>query len=241
MSLWKQILNFILPPRCAICGKVLEIDKGICDNCVSKIEFINTAICYRCGNPLLEGKTSSKKHLLCGNCIKKPNKLFRYSRSAYSYDDFSKKLILDFKFYDKTDLASLLAKIIYVAGKDIFAAGIDIIVPVPLHYTRLLYRRYNQSSLLAKELGRITGIKVEYDAIIKNKRTRPQVECSGTERLSNLKGAFYIKKPQVLQNKRVLLIDDILTTGSTLNECAKAIKKAKPKSIDNLTIARVLS
>ena len=241
MSLWKQILNFILPPRCAICGKVLEIDKGICDNCIAKIEFINTAICYRCGNPLLDGETSSKKHLLCGNCIKKPNKLFRYSRSAYSYDDFSKKLILDFKFYDKTDLASLLAKIIYVAGKDIFAAGVDVIVPVPLHYTRLLYRRYNQSSLLAKELGRITGIKVEYNAIVKNKKTRPQVECSGTERLSNLKGAFYIKKPQVLQDKRVLLIDDILTTGSTLNECAKAIKKAKPKSIDNLTIARVLS
>ena len=135
----------------------------------------------------------------------------------------------------------MLAKIIYVAGKDIFAAGVDVIVPVPLHYTRLLYRRYNQSSLLAKELGHITGIKVEYDAIVKNKKTRPQVECSGTERMSNLKGAFCVKKPQVLQNKRVLLIDDILTTGSTLNECAKVIKKAKPKSIDNLTIARVLS
>lgn len=239
MSFFKDIINFILPPRCACCGKVLDVDKGLCDNCIEQIEFINGAICYKCGQPL-EAPNEQKGHLLCGSCVKPSRNIFRFSRSAYFYDDFSKRLILDFKFHDRTDLASLLAKIIYVAGKDIFSAGVDVIVPVPLHYTRLLKRRYNQSALLAKELGRLTGIRVDYDAVVKSKMTRPQVECSGAERLKNVKGAFTLKKPKHLQNKRVLLVDDVLTTGSTLKECALVIKQANPKSIDNLTIARAL-
>ena len=240
MSLLQSILNFILPPRCAICGKTLDCDKGLCESCISQIEFLKSPLCYHCGHPLNEITERPSKKILCGKCLKAKNKLFRFSRSAYSYDDFSKKLILDFKFYDKTDIASLLAKMMYVAGKDIFAAGVDVIIPVPLHYTRFIRRRYNQSALLAKELGRLTGIKVEYNAVIKNKRTRPQVECSGSERLKNVKGAFAIKHSASLTGKRVLLVDDVLTTGSTLKECATTIKKAKPKSIDCLTVARAM-
>ncbi len=239
MSFFKDILNFILPPRCAVCGKVMDENKGLCDGCIDKIEFLSGTICHRCGQPLGEA-VSESKHLLCGECHRKRRNIFRLSRSAYIYDDFSKKLILDFKFHDRTDLSSLLAKMMYVAGKDIFAAGIDVIVPVPLHYTRFWKRRYNQSALLAKELARLTGIQVAYDAVIKTKRTKPQAELSGAERLKNVKGAFCAKHPKALQGKRVLLIDDVLTTGTTLKECALAIRQAHPKSIDSLTIARVL-
>ena len=160
-----------------------------------------------------------------------------------SYDSIAQKLILNLKFHDRTDLASVLAKMMYVAGKDIFASGVDVIIPVPLHYTRILKRKYNQSALLAKELGRLTGIKVCYDVLTKSRMTRPQVECSGFERLNNVKGAFLLKNSEKIKGKRVLLIDDVLTTGSTIKECkecALAIKKAHPKSIDNLTIARVV-
>ncbi len=239
MSFFKDILNIILPPRCAVCGKVMIEDKGLCDSCISQIEFLSGAVCQRCGQPL--GETiSDGKHLLCGACHRRRRHIFRLSRSAYVYDDFSKKLILDFKFHDRTDLSSLLAKMMYVAGKDIFSAGVDVIVPVPLHYTRLWKRRYNQSALLAKELSRLTGIKVAYDAVVKIKMTRPQAELSGAERLKNVKGVFCAKYPEYLQGKRVLLIDDVLTTGTTLKECALAIRQAKPKSIDSLTIARVI-
>ena len=239
MNFWQNIINLILPPRCAICGKVLNKDKGICDDCIIKFDFINDSVCYYCGQPF--GNLSDRHgHQVCASCLHRRPHLFRFSRSAFGYDDFSKKLILDFKFYDRTDLASLLAKMLYVAGQDIFAAGVDVIIPVPLHYTRLLKRRYNQSAMLAKELGRLTGIDVCYDAVIKTKMTRPQVECSGSERLVNLKNAFAVKHPEKISGRRVLLIDDVLTTGATLSECGRIIRKAKPKSLDNLTLARAL-
>ena len=242
MSFIKDIINFILPPRCYMCEKVLDEDKGICDECISKIEFLNKTVCYKCGAPLFEQESNENKKILCGNCLRHKNKImFRMIRSAFLYDEFSKKLILDFKFYDKTDLAPFLAKMLYVVGKDVFAEGIDIIIPVPLHYTRLLKRRYNQSSLLAKELGNITNIEVDYKNLIKRKKTKAQVECNVNERLINLKDAFSLKYPEKLKGKKVLLIDDVLTTGSTLNECAKAIKSAKPKSIYSLTLSRSIS
>ena len=239
MSFLSDIINFILPPRCYICGKILDEDKGICDECISKIEFLNKAICYKCGAPLFEQENKENKKILCGNCLKHKNKIiFQMMRSSCVYDEFSKKLILDFKFYDKTDLAPVLAKMLFVAGKDIFAEGIDIILPVPLHYTRLLKRRYNQSALLAKELGKLANIGVDYKNLIKRKKTKAQVDCSGNERLTNLKDAFCIKYPEKLRGKKILLIDDVLTTGATLNECAKAIKSANPKSICALTVSR---
>ena len=241
MSFIKDIINFILPPRCLLCGKVLDEDKGLCDDCISQIEFLNQAICCRCGHPLLDVSEKSSDKLICGNCLKSKNHIpFRMLRSAYVYDDFSKKLILDLKFYDKTDLAPLLAKMMYVAGKDIFASNIDLIIPVPLHYTRLIRRRYNQSALLAKELGKLTNIKVDYKTFIKRRKTKPQVDCSGKERLTNVKNSFYVKDFDKIKGKRILLVDDVLTTGSTLNECAKAIKQAKPKSIDGLTVSRAV-
>ena len=126
-----------------------------------------------------------------------------------------------------------------MAGKDIWRAGVDVLIPVPLHYTRLIKRRYNQSALLAKELSKITGVPVEYSALVKHKRTRPQVEFSGRRRKHNLRGAFKLKYAERSKGKKIVLIDDVLTTGSTLKECAKALQVGAPESIDLLTVARV--
>lgn len=239
MSFFKDILNFILPPRCVLCGKILKEDKGFCDDCINKISFINGAVCHCCGQPLGEPEIEGKR-LLCGKCVKSRKKIFRMLQSACAYDEISKKLVVDFKFHDKTDLASLLAKMMYVAGKDIFSAGIDVIIPVPLHRGRLLRRRYNQSALLAKEIGKLSGIKVDYESFIKKRGTKPQVDCNGEERLRNLQGAFFVKTSCNITGKRILLVDDVLTTGATLKECAMALNSAAPKSIDALTLARVL-
>lgn len=238
IKIWKNLVNFILPPRCVMCGKILAVDKGICDDCINEIEFLKPPVCYHCGQPLGDVVQTHSNKMLCGNCIKKKRHIFRFLRSAFVYDDFSKKIILDYKFYDHTDLAPLLAKMLYVAGDEIFKNGVDVIIPVPLHYTRLLKRKYNQSALLANELSLLTNIKVENFVLHKNKRTKPQVECSGTDRLNNLKGAFIIKNADLIKGKRVLLIDDVLTTGATLKECALVLKRAGAKSVDGLTVAR---
>ena len=112
-------------------------------------------------------------------------------------------------------------------------------MPVPLHYTRLVKRRYNQSALLARELGRYTGLPVDCFSLVRHRKTRPQVEFSGFERVRNVKNAFSVPHPEKLAGKRVVLIDDVLTTGSTLKECAAALKKAGVRSVDALTVARV--
>ena len=122
---------------------------------------------------------------------------------------------------------------------DIFDEGVDLIVPIPLHFTRLIKRRYNQAALIATELGKLTGIKVDCTSVVRHKRTKPQVQFSGHARISNVKGAFSVKHPEKLKGKRIVLIDDVMTTGSTLKECALAMKKAGAKSVDTLTIARV--
>ena len=134
--------------------------------------------------------------MLCASCLRKKRFPFRLSRSALCYDEASKNLILAFKFMDRTENARLLAAMLKVAGEDIFKAGVDVIVPVPLHYTRL-------------------------------------------ERVRNVKYAFSVPHPEKLAGKRVVLIDDVLTTGSTLKECAAALKKAGVRSVDALTVARV--
>lgn len=237
MSFWTDILNYLLPPRCLKCGKVLTEDSGLCSDCFNEISFISQPYCRKCGHPFEDAPAN--KQMLCGNCLKKKSSPFRLSRSAFRYDEASKPLVLSFKFQDKTENAVVLAKMMYVAGHDIWEQGVDIIVPIPLHYARLIKRRYNQASLLAKQLEKLSKIKVDYDSVVRHKHTRPQVEFSGHQRVKNVHGVFSVKHPEKLKGKRVLLIDDIMTTGSTLKECAIAMKKAGAKSVDTLTVARV--
>lgn len=239
MSLWADILNFILPPRCLKCGKILKENTGLCAECFNEINFITRPYCRKCGHPL-ETEVSDDSMMLCGSCLKKRRSPFRLSRSAFAYDESSKGLIIGFKFNDKTENAKFLAQTMFVAGEDIFKTGVDVIVPVPLHLTRLINRRYNQSALLAGQLAKLSGCAVDCTSFIKHRRTRPQVELTGMARVRNVRDAFSVRNPEKIRGKRVLLVDDVLTTGSTLKECAQALKKAGAKSVDTLTAARVL-
>lgn len=236
MNKWLSILvNAILPPRCLHCGKITSNDDSLCADCFDKITFITHPYCIHCGTPLLD---KSIGDLYCANCLTKKDNL-RYCRSAVIYDDFSKKLILDFKFFDHIENKKLLSNWMIFAGKDIFDAGVDLIIPIPLHHLRLFKRKYNQSAILSAEISKMTNIKADYKSFIKIKSTQPQSECSGKKRITNIKKAFLVKFPENIKGKRILLIDDVYTTGSTLRECAKELKKAGAKSVDALTIAKV--
>ena len=238
MSILKDILNFLLPPRCINCGKIVSDENGLCADCFNEITFISEPFCKCCGLPFAD-VSGVNKNMLCPMCIKDNKKLFRYSRSAIKYETLSKNMILAFKFMDKTENAKVFAKWIQIAGKDIFSAGADVLIPVPLHYKRLVKRRYNQSALLATELGKLSSVPTDFKSLIKHKSTKPQVSYSGKARIKNIKGAFMVKYPENIKNKRVVLIDDVQTTGSTLKECAKVLLQAGAKSVDFLTVARV--
>lgn len=236
-NILKSILNLLLPPRCCRCGKTVVSEHTLCEKCFNQINFISAPYCKLCGMPF-ENETDANLNLVCAHCASK-KKVTRMDRSAMFYDDFSKKLILDFKFYGHTQNAKILAKWLYLAGADIFYAGVDLIMPVPLSYRRLLRRGYNQSAVLARLLSKQTGIKADVLTLKKTKHTVPQSSLLGKARLKNVKNVFKLQNEEKVKGKRILLIDDVLTTGATLNECAKVLKKAGALSVDTLTVARV--
>ncbi|MBP5399945.1 MAG: ComF family protein [Alphaproteobacteria bacterium] len=237
-KLIENIINFLFPYQCLRCGKILNSAGYLCDQCIEEISFIKPPYCYKCGHPLQEENIHEK--MLCAGCLKNKRTFYRLSRSAVIYDNSSKNLILAFKFFDQTENANLLAAMLKIAGKDIFSEGADLIVPVPLHYTRLIKRKYNQSALLAQKLSEMTAIPHNNLTLIRSRKTKPQVEVSGKERLTNVKNAFKVKNQKLIKGKRIILLDDIMTTGSTVKECALVLKKAGAKSVDILTIARTV-
>ena len=238
LSFFSKIVDFVLPNRCLSCGKIINTNGALCQECFSKITFISEPYCSICGIPL--AKTISDGEHCCITCLEtKKRGYIRRSRSCVIYDEFSKKIILDFKFFDHIENKKLLVNWLNIAGKDIFENDIDLIIPVPLHFTRMLKRKYNQSAILANELAKLHGIDVNHKCLKKQKSTLPQVKCSGKERKQNVKGSFCVIDVNIVKGKHIVLIDDVYTTGATLLECAKVLKKAGAKSVDALTVARV--
>lgn len=234
----KKIIDAILPPRCLMCGGIVNSDNSLCNECFSKVNFVSRPYCRHCGVPF--AKSVSDGEALCIHCLNpKNNDKFRLLRFAVEYDEFSKKAILDFKFLDHVENRKLLTNWLNMAGNDIFDSGVDLIIPVPLHFTRLVKRKYNQSAILAKELSKIRNISVDYKSLKRKRMTIPQVLCSGKERLKNVKNAFEVVNAENIKGKRIVLIDDVYTTGATLRECAVVLLKSGAKSVDALTIARV--
>jgi len=239
MSWYSGLINVLLPPRCIKCGKILSERNGLCPECFNKINFISEPFCYHCGRPFHnEIQTNAANRYFCGACLKHKHPLFELQRSAFIYDSNSKELILDFKFNDQTSSAEPLTKMLWSAGRDIWQENPDLLIPVPIHKLRLLKRRYNQAALLAKYLSQLTNIPVDYCSLIRHENTVPQVSLSRNDRRKNLKKAFSLKYPERICGKNIVLIDDVETTGSTLSECAKVLKRHKAGKIYALTVAR---
>ncbi len=234
--LFQKFLNLILPPRCPYCGEIVCLPDALCEDCFNKIEFISAPYCHICGAPF-ENEKDANISRVCADCAAH-KKITRFNRSAVIYDDFFKSGLHRFKFHDQIFFSKLYAKWLKTGGEDIFKNGVDLIVPVPLSYQRLFKRRYNQSALLAKELSKLVCVPVDLNCLKKVKNTKPQSSLSEKQRLKNLKNAFEIKDKFSVCDKRIVLVDDVMTTGATLFECAKVLIKAGAKSVDTLTIAR---
>jgi len=234
----KQIENFILPPHCVVCKKLLCDENGFCGECFKKLSVISSPYCKICGRPFV-GEVLGEA--LCGEClISLPS--YDAMRSAFVYDEASSRLVSGFKYADQLHLLKPLARQLARISTD-FLDDVEVIVPVPLHYWRLVQRRYNQSALLAKELAKITSRSYAPELLTRLRFTTPQVGLKRSLRKVNVKGAFGVKVAQqkLVAGKRVLLVDDVVTTGATIEECVKALKNAGASKVYVATIARTFT
>ena len=234
-TVYRIVLDFIVPPLCPICKKRVLSTHGLCSECFAKIHFICRPYCEICGKPF---EFDIPEETRCGACCKK-NQIFTKARSAFIYDSFSSKLILPFKHSDHLELTPLLTNLLYHAGTDLFKET-DLIIGVPLHRFRYIKRKYNQADVLAKTLAKKTTIPYHPHILIRKRATISQGHMKAAERKRNVTGAFSIKNHSAIKGKNILIIDDVFTTGATLNECTKILLKNGAAKVFVLTLARVV-
>jgi len=237
-SVTHAVLNTLLPPACLACDTLVDAEGQFCIRCFMRTNFVSAPFCRRCGVPLPYATAAGA----LGGCLKceaaPPS--YATARAALRYDEASQALILPFKYADRTELARGLALLMSRAGGHLLAAA-DILVPVPLHATRLRARRYNQSALLATALGRIAGRAVGRDVLVRVKETAPLAKMGLPARQAELQDAIAVRlgRGMVIVGKNVLLVDDVMTSGTTAEACATALLAAGALRVDVLTAARV--
>lgn len=242
MGAVENMISLVFPPVCLACSKPLDHDCIICHECHEKIKTIRRPHCVQCGYPLY-GETAGSvfDSFICGDC-KLHKKWFDIASAACYYNDQARKLIQKYKFDGLTGISTylgnlLLQKYLY----DERLGREDMIIPVPLHKKRYKERGFNQAALLAAHLSRYCGIPVVEDLLLRIKNTEPLYDMTAEQRQKNLRGAFSVRDKSVVQDKTVLVIDDIYTTGSTSYEVSRTLKKAGAGRVHVLTVCRALS
>lgn len=198
---------------------------------------ILSPLCPVCGRPF-PNSPSSPDHL-CGDCAQ-PSFYFNAARSAVIHVGVVRDRIHQYKFDGKLEWIPPLVELCELTCKAWEMAVPDFLVPVPLHRNRLKERGFNQSGLLARELARKMGWRVSFDVLARRIRTQPQTRLNRGERLKNVRGAFEVTRPSEVRDRRILLIDDVFTTGETLSECARTLKDAGAREVYALTVTRAL-
>ncbi len=233
---FSAVLDFLFPPVCPVCSESVTRHGAMCHNCFSKIRWISDPKCSKCGYPFPANIDRNAKRLLCPDCLVNKSKI-DWMRAATVYDDGSKGIILPFKHAGKINFKGMISNSMVGLLKEC-PHEIDIIVPVPLANARLRQRGYNQSAIIGSEISKMTGIKMDVRTVSRTKWTHDMGHLKAKERKKNISGAFRVNKD--LKGKNVLLIDDVRTTGATLEELAKVLKKAGVKTVSGLVFARVV-
>jgi ComF family protein len=239
-GVWKHTarlaLDIALPTLCVACREPVDGD-GVCAACWAKLSFIAPPFCPRLGIPFVYDPGPD---MLSMEAIANPPAYTR-ARAAVRYDDVARTLVHALKYQDRTDLAPAMGRWMARAGRELLEEA-DVLVPVPLHWKRGWSRRYNQSGALARVIERQTGVKLSSEALRRVRPTQQQIGLSRKERASNVQGAFKVAadRQSLIHGRRVVLIDDVLTSGATVDACARALLRAKASSVDVLVFARVV-
>ena len=233
----RALLDTLYPPVCLSCRLPVADPHKMCAACWKQITFLDGPLCACCGLPF---EIDPGIDTRCAACLAR-EPVFDSARAAVKYDDASRGAILALKRSDRLELADLFAAWLKLSGRTLIEAA-DAIVPVPLHRTRLWSRRYNQSAILAQRLHLLTGKPYDPFLVERVRQTPSQADMpSAKARLRNVKGAFRVPERQAtkVEGRKILLVDDVLTTGATVEACARALKRAGATKVFVLTIARV--
>ncbi len=243
------LLDLVFPALCAVCRAGLGTDRRdpLCGACWHRVERLSPPWCWVCGLPL--GRfalddgpavgAGSARHR-CGQCRRRPPS-FSYARSAAYYGEVLREALHAFKFGGCRALAAPLGDLLIEMGREVLAAADpDLLIPMPLHPRRERERGFNQSLLLARRLGRAWKVPVRTDILARTVATRPQSELNAEERRANVRGAFALRRPDLVAGRHVIVVDDILTTGSTARACAACLREGGAGTIGVLTVARAI-
>jgi ComF family protein len=231
-------VGLVYPPTCIACQRATGLPQTLCAGCWTQVRFIERPYCERLGTPFAMDLGAP---LLSPAAIADPP-VFRRARAVAQYDGVARALVHRLKYGDRLDLVQALGAMMARAGAELLAEA-DVIVPVPLHRWRLWRRRFNQAMALSAVVSRRSGVPCDPFLLARVKATRPQVGLTRPQRQENLQGAFRVPaeaKPRV-EGKRVLLVDDVLTTGSTANAASRVLLRSGAASVDVLAFARVVA
>jgi len=240
MSSFIRLFDSILPPRCPFTGEIVDSQGTVSPGAWAELSFITAPHCAACGFPFEFAVPEGGSEALCGSCLNQ-RPAYDAARAALVYNDASRDLILKFKHGDQTHVVVAMVPWLRAAGAEFWQEA-DVIVPVPLHRWRLLRRRYNQAALMAGAMGKDRGIASCMDALIRTRATPSQGHLNAGERAKNVKSAFAVNPARMdrIKGKRIILIDDVYTTGSTVEECAKVLNAAGAEKVFVLSLARVV-
>lgn len=233
----RALTDLLFPARCFGCGTEVDVQGRLCGACWGQVTFIDGPVCTSCGLPF---EVDMGEDMLCAGCLARPP-AFNSARAACRYDDGSRRFILSFKHGDRLEAARPLAAWLARAAGPVMA-DVDVIAPVPLHRWRLWRRRFNQAAELSRALSRLSGAPYASDLLERIRATPSQGGLNRAGRDRNVRGAFRVplRHCAALEGCTVLLVDDVQTTGATVDACARALKHAGAGAVHVVTLARVV-
>ena len=235
---FRSVLDFLLPPHCPSCETQVPVQGTFCAQCFGQLSFITEPLCQACGLPFASAAQAGRARL-CPTCMAHPP-AWGQARAALLYDDAARGLVLAMKHADRQENAAVLAPHMARAGRDLLARA-DVLVPVPLHRWRLFRRGFNQAALLAQALRRLGGPPAVLDGLQRTRRTQALGTLSAAARAAEMAGAVAVRPSRraALAGRRVLLVDDVMTSGATATACTRALLDAGAAHVDVLVATRV--
>lgn len=233
----RRLIDLIYPPRCAVCGGFLSRGRGdvICPDCQASLRAVNSPMCRRCGLPFRSGPDKDR---LCEACLRRPP-TYEAARALYVYEETVIQSVHRFKYSGRTRLAEVFGPMLARLALEWLPANIEpLVMPVPLHLRRLRERGFNQSLLLARHVAGVCGYELDYLSLCRVRHTPSQSALDRDHRRQNVLAAFEVKRPLVIKGRDVLLVDDVSTTGSTLDACSRALLQSGARRVYGLTLAR---